>query len=147
MKHPGAVIIIPILDNNKIVFVKQFRPVLKNFVFEFPAGTLKKDEKPLIAAKRELVEETGFTAKRIKKVLEVYPVPGYSTELMHIYLAWDLQKGLQNLEKDELLNIEILSLNRAFKFIKKGLIKDSKTIIGIYLLKLNNVKAITGKKS
>lgn len=144
--HPGAVVIIPVLDNNKLIFVKQFRPALKNFVLEFPAGTLKKNEEPILAAKRELKEETGFTAKKLKKILKIYPVPGYSTECMHIYIASKLKKGFQNLDKDEMLNVEILSLDAAFNLIKKGLIRDSKTVIGIFALKFKNFKTIFRKE-
>lgn len=135
VEHPGAVVIIPLLGKDTIIFVEQFRPALKSSILELPAGTLKKNESCEDAVKRELVEETGFTAKKIKEILKIYPAPGYTTELMHLFLAWDLRKGLQRLDKDELLKIKTLKIDEAFNLIKKRKIIDSKTIIGIIYLK------------
>lgn len=135
IKHPGAVVIIPVLDNGELVFVRQFRPALKKFILEFPAGTLNKYESVSVAAKRELKEETGFTAKKIIKISEVIPVPGYSTEIIHIYTAKGLRKGKVTLDKDEILTTKILSVDDAFDLLNRGKIVDSKTIIGILLLK------------
>ncbi len=135
IKHPGAVVIIPVLNNNKVVLLKQFRPAVKKYIYEFPAGTLNQNETPLSAANRELEEETGFVAKKLDKVFKVIPVPGYSTEIMHFFIAKDLIKGKLNLDKDEILKAEVIGIDKILSLAKKGKISDAKTLVGIFILK------------
>lgn len=135
ISHPGAVAIIPILPNNKIIFVKQYRKAIEKSILEIPAGTLEKNENPKECAKRELIEETGYKAKNIKKILEFYPAAGYSSEKIHIFIAKGLSLVGVNTEPDEFIKTVILTRNQIKKLYKEGKIKDSKTLIGLFLLR------------
>ena len=126
--HPGAVIIAPLIDSNTIVMLRQFRPALGRYIYELPAGTIDAPEKPLTCAKRELKEETGFTAKIFKKLGEIYPVPGYSTEVIHIFKAEGLtQKGAQP-EEYEVIDIKSISQKEVARLFKQGKLMDAKSI-------------------
>ena len=131
VEHPGAVAILPVLDRDNIVLVKQYRPVIRSWIYEVPAGTLVSGESPYGCAVRELREETGFSAGHLVKMFEMYMAPGYSTELLHGYLAEGLKKGEARLEKDEELTVEVIPLKRAEEMINRNEIRDSKTIATI----------------
>ena len=135
--HPGSVVIIPLLNkkNNEIILIKQFRYAINKNIFELPAGTLKKNETPYACAKRELEEETGYKAKKIKKITEFYPSPGIMTEKMHLFVAYDLSQTTQKPDIDEKIKVVKLKLKDALKMIFKGKIKDAKTIAGLLILK------------
>ncbi|MCX8092710.1 MAG: NUDIX hydrolase [Candidatus Goldbacteria bacterium] len=135
--HPGSVVLIPILNKKakETILIKQFRYAIGKYIFELPAGTLEKNENPISCAKRELKEETGYIAKKIKKIAEIYPSPGIITEKMHIFIATDLIKSQQELDIDENIAIIKMKLGEAIKMIKKGKITDAKTIVGLLLLK------------
>ncbi|MBI4846135.1 MAG: NUDIX hydrolase, partial [Candidatus Omnitrophica bacterium] len=92
VKHPGAVLIVPFISKNKIIMLKQYRPVIKKYIFELPAGTLAEKEKHLICARRELKEETGYIAKKFVRIGEIYPACGYTTERIIIFTAFDLKQ-------------------------------------------------------
>nr|MBP9583030.1 NUDIX hydrolase [Ignavibacterium sp.] len=116
--------------------VKQFRYPLQKTLIELPAGKLEKGEDPLVCATRELEEETGYKAKEIKKLGEIYTAPGYCTEILHIYSAKGLTAGNHNREEGENgMEILELSLNEIETMINKGEITDAKTIVGIFYLK------------
>lgn len=132
IEHPGAVTIIPVIkEADTIIMVRQFRQAVKKTLLELPAGTLKRGERPEDCAKRELLEETGYTAGSLKKILRFYPAPGYDTEVIHLYLATDLTKSMQRLEEDE--NIVVLEVKKeeALRMIERNEIEDAKSIIGI----------------
>ncbi|MCX7697882.1 MAG: NUDIX hydrolase [Candidatus Goldbacteria bacterium] len=135
--HPGSVVLIPLLNKKtkEIILIKQFRYAIGKYIFELPAGTLEKNENPLSCARRELKEETGYIAKKIKKITEIYPSPGIMTEKMHIFIATDLIKSQQELDIDENISIKKIKLDEAIRMIKKGKITDAKTIVGLLLLK------------
>ena len=138
--HPGGAVVVPVKDDGKIILVKQFRYPLQKTLIELPAGKLDKGEDPLVCATRELEEETGYKAKQIKKLGEIYTAPGYCTEILHIYSASGLIPGDHNREEGE-HGMEILeySLDEIENMIRNGEITDAKTIVGIYYLKnLNN---------
>lgn len=137
--HNGAVAILPVLKNDKLVLVKQFRYAVGKTTLEIPAGTLKKNENPLFCAKRELKEETGYTSGKIRKILSFYTTPGFSNEILHIYLAEDLKAGKKELEWDENVKTEYVSLTKALKMIKCGLVRDGKTIIAILMYEMMKV--------
>jgi ADP-ribose pyrophosphatase len=99
---------------------------------EIPAGTLEKDEKPEEGASRELREETGYTAKELERIVSCYLAPGYSSEVLHIYLATGLSQVEQKPEADENIKVLTVSLQEAEQKIKAGEIRDAKTIIGIF---------------
>jgi ADP-ribose pyrophosphatase len=117
-----------------IVFVRQFRYPVNEITYEIPAGKLDKNEKPLKCVNRELEEETGFKAKKIEKLLSFWPTPAFSNEVLHIYKALDLVKGKTNPDEDEFINTVIVPYKKAIEMIKKGKIKDSKTIIALTYL-------------
>lgn len=137
--HPGGAVVIPVKDDGKIILVKQFRYPLQKTLIEFPAGKLEKGEDPLICATRELEEETGYKAKEIKKLGEIFTAPGYCTEILHIYSAKGLTPGNHNREEGE-LEMEILELTveEIEKMIISGKINDAKTIVGMYYIDLQN---------
>jgi ADP-ribose pyrophosphatase len=133
--HPGGAVVVPIKDDGKIILVKQFRYPLQKTLIELPAGKLDKGEDPLICATRELEEETGYKANKIKKLGEIYTSPGYSTEILYIYSATELIPGNLNREEGERgMEILELTLTEIEKMIMSGEITDAKTIVGIYYL-------------
>ena len=130
--HPGAAVIVPVLEGEKFVLVKQYRTAVKKAIWEFPAGTLEAGEVPLACAKREIAEETGFKAKRWQKLVSFYPAPGISTEFMHIFLASQLVPAEMSLDRDEFIERHIVSFKRLQKMILSGTIIDAKTMIGFF---------------
>lgn len=134
IRHPGAAVIVPQLDQDLFVLVRQFRSPIKKVLWEFPAGTLESNESPLACAKREIAEETGYEAKRWKKLARFYPEPGISTELMHLYLACDLKPAPRELDMDEFLERKVLSFQRLREMILNGTIEDAKTMLGFFYL-------------
>lgn len=134
--HPGGAVVIPITKDGKLILVTQFRYPIQKVSMEFPAGKLDKGEDPLICAERELEEETGFKAGKIHKLGEIYTTPGYSTELLHLYVAQDLTAGDHKREEGELgMELFELTMDEVEEKIASGEIKDSKTICGVYHLK------------
>lgn len=131
IEYPGAVAVLPLLDGDNAVLVRQYRPAIGGWIYEVPAGTFMPGEEPRDCALRELEEETGYRAGRLVKMFEMYTAPGYSTEMMHSYLAEDLELGEVSLEKDEELTVEVVSLDRAVEMIRRNEICDGKTIATI----------------
>lgn len=131
--HPGATAIIPMLSDSRVLLLKQYRHSLREYIWEIPAGTLDPEEEMLDCAKRELIEETGYSAERWQKLAEITPVPGYSDERIHIYLATGLQPVKQNLDKDEIINVHEVKFSRAVEMIEMGEIQDAKSISGLYM--------------
>lgn len=131
--HPGAVAVVPILDDNKVVLVKQFRYPIGKQLLEIPAGKFDfKDEDPLECAKRELKEETGFDAKDYLYLGYIHTTPGFSNEVIHLYLARDLESGQSNPDEDEIIDVEIEDFNTVLQKCISGEITDAKTIAGIF---------------
>lgn len=134
VRHPGSCAIVPLLSNQKVILIRQQRPSVRKTLWEIPAGTLEKGETPYSCAKRELIEEIGYRAKRLKRVRTFYTSPGFCTEKMHVYLATRLTRFSQLLEEDETIQPRIFPLKRARKMIRTGAIQDAKTIIGLSLI-------------
>lgn len=130
IKHPGAVLIVPFLNKDKVILLWQFRPVVKSYLYELPAGTLGKKEQPLHCARRELIEETGYSAAKLSLLGKIYPVPGYSTEKIIIYKAEGLKKTKRLIQEDEVIENRIFNKGEIRQLFKKGLIVDAKTISG-----------------
>ena len=105
VRHPGAAAMVPLMENGTLLMIRQYRHALGGFIWEIPAGTLNPGETPLTCAKRELVEEIGYSADTWHKLGEITPVPGYSDERIHIYCAMDLSPAIQQLDRDEILNV------------------------------------------
>jgi len=140
VEHPGAVGIVAITQDKKIILVKQFRKPVEKTLLEIPAGKLEPNEDPRNCATRELEEETGFASDNIKKLMEFYTTPGFSNEVMHIYLAENLREGNVNLDEDENIEIVKLPIEEVVDMIRNGQIKDAKTIVGVLTyVNLSNV--------
>jgi ADP-ribose pyrophosphatase len=136
VSHPGGGVVVPLLDNGDVILVRQYRYPHKKFVLEVPAGKLEPNEDPLVAAKRELQEETGYTAETYEKLTTMFTTPGFCSEVLHIYLATGLKKSElgQNLDEGEQsLTVEYFPLPAVVDMIVRGEIGDSKTIAGILL--------------
>lgn len=127
----GAVVIIPITQNNEVRLVRQFRPVADKWLLELPAGGLEPGEDPDLAAPRELLEETGDRAATWQKLHGFYSAPGILTEFLHLYLATDLTPGPNNLEHDEHIEVVTVPWARAVEMIRYQEIEDAKTIAGL----------------
>ena len=130
VEHPGAVAIIPIV-NNKLVLIRQFRQAAGKVLYEIPAGTLRRGEDPEQCALRELEEETGYFAGSFKMLLHCYLAPGYSTEIITFYLATNLKLVGSKNEQDEFIKVFTVTKKKALQMIKKNEIEDAKTICGI----------------
>ena len=131
----GAVGIVAITDDNKVVLVKQFRKPIEKPIFEIPAGKLEKNESPKECAERELKEETGYSAKNIKLIHKFFTSAGFSNEIMFVYLATGLTPGENNLDADEFLDVYEIELEEAYNMVLKNDVEDAKTSIGILLVK------------
>ncbi|MDR2345628.1 MAG: NUDIX hydrolase [Planctomycetaceae bacterium] len=130
--HPGAVVILPILNDNRVVLIRQHRVSVENELIELPAGTMEFKEEPIVTARRELVEETGYAAESMSHVMSFFSSPGFIKEEMHLFLANGLIAGPTAMEDGEKIETLIVSLEEAMKMISNGEICDAKTIIGIY---------------
>ncbi len=133
--HPGAVGILAVNSNKKVILIKQFRRAIERITIEIPAGKLEKNENPLDCAYRELKEETGYTATFMEKISQIYTSPGFADEIIHIYKAEGLQKGDSLPDEDEFVEMIELSLDEIDELIKNGEIMDSKTLVALYYLK------------
>jgi ADP-ribose pyrophosphatase len=133
VEHHGAVAIVPMLDHEKIVLVRQFRQPVGGTLLEIPAGTLDEGEDPCECARRDLVEEIGYFPEKLTEMFHSYLSPGYSTEMLHTFLAEDLQKAEAKRDFDEFLEVLTVSLRDAVEMIRSGEIADAKSICGILL--------------
>ncbi|MBZ0105359.1 MAG: NUDIX hydrolase [Sulfuricella denitrificans] len=130
--HPGAVVIIALLENGNVVMERQFRYPLHQEFYEFPAGKLDSGESALACGQRELLEETGYRAESWKFVATVHPCIGYSNEAMSLYLAQGLTEGPHRRDSDEFLEVFSLPLSEALEWVRNGRITDVKTVIGLF---------------
>jgi ADP-ribose pyrophosphatase len=133
VEHRGAVAIVPLLEDGKVVLVRQFRQAVGEVLLEIPAGTLNRGENPEECARRELVEEIGYEPMRLEKMFSSYLAPGYSSELLHVFLATELRAAEGCTDEDETVVSEVMPLDEAVKMIRTGGIKDAKTICGLLL--------------
>jgi ADP-ribose pyrophosphatase len=131
VRHPGAILIVPFLDKNRIVMIKQYRPLINSYIWELPAGTLKKNERPLACAKRELKEEISYQAKTWKRRSIILPSPGYSNEQIIIFEARNLKKVASVQEEDELIISQIFTKTKIKQLFQCGHIVDAKTICAL----------------
>lgn len=136
--HPGGAVVVPVKDDGKIIFVKQFRYPLQKVLLELPAGKLDTGEDPMHCAVRELEEETGFKADKITKLGAIYTTPGFCTEVLHIFLAKGLTPGSHNREEGEHgMEVLELSLEEIEEKIKNGDLVDAKSLSGILMARTN----------
>lgn len=142
VRHPGAVGLIALTDENKIVMVEQFRKPLERSLLEIPAGKLEPGEEPEITAGRELEEETGYRADKIEYITSFYTSPGFANEIIHIYLATGLTK-LENpasTDEDEFVELIELTIEDALECMKSRRIYDAKTVYAVQFIQLMEKK-------
>jgi len=133
LRHPGAAAVVPLTLSGAVILIHQYRHAVGKSIWEIPAGTLDPGETPLECAKRELIEETGFRAATFKKMGDIVPVPAWSDERIHIFVATDLTPAKQALDSDELLEVHEIQWKRALSMIDNGDISDAKTVAGILM--------------
>jgi ADP-ribose pyrophosphatase len=131
IRHPGAVVILPLLDDGRVCFVRNFRVAVGQTLIELPAGTLEPDEPPIETARRELAEETGYRAGRIEHLLSFCMSPGILDERMHLFLATELQPGPTALEAGEDIQQLVLGWEESLEMARRGEINDAKTLVGL----------------
>ncbi|HEV2288295.1 MAG TPA: NUDIX hydrolase [Candidatus Acidoferrales bacterium] len=129
--HNGSVVVLPVLDNGRIILVRQYRHSVGDFLWELVAGRIEPRESPLPGAKRELLEETGYTARRWQKILDVYPTPGFVSEGMVVFVARGLRAGDAQPEDDERITVRAFSPRELDRWIRSGKLRDAKSIAGI----------------
>jgi ADP-ribose pyrophosphatase len=137
VRHPGSVVILALEESHaqpRILLERQYRHAAKSFLWELPAGRIDKGESELSAAKRELMEETGYTARRWKRILKFYASPGFIDETMAVYLASGLRAGIAKPEADEVIQLKLFPLADALRMVMKGDIHDAKTISSVLWL-------------
>src|SRR5262245_26663050 len=143
IRHSGSVVVLPVDDVNgklRILLERQYRHAAGEYLWELPAGRKDAHESPLAGAKRELLEETGFTARSWKRILHFYVSPGFLDETMTVFLARGLRPGTAQPEADERIAMRFFPLSAALKMISQGRIRDVKTISSV--LWLANQKAL-----
>ena len=134
IEHPGSSAIIPFITDDEIILIQQYRHAVKETIYEIPAGTLDKGETFEACAARELEEETGYKAGKLDPLTIIYPSPGILSETMHLFKATNLTKTQTNYQEDESIKgIMQIKLQEAFEMIKKGIIRDAKTVCGILM--------------
>jgi ADP-ribose pyrophosphatase len=137
IRHSGSIVILAVDDSKaepRILLERQYRHAAQSMMWELPAGRIDEGESPLAGARRELLEETGFTARHWKKILHFYVSPGFLDETMTIYLARGLRPGPAQPEADEKIAVRFFLLSAARKMALNGSIRDAKTISGIFWL-------------
>lgn len=135
IRHGGAAAMIPIDNEGKIIFVRQYRHSARKEVLEIPAGTIENGEDPYDCAVREIQEETSYKAGKMTFLLKMYSAIGFCSEVIHIYIAENLEKGKFNMDDDEFITTERYTLDESINLIHKGEICDSKTITAIFAYK------------
>ena len=131
LEHPGAAAIVPIVDDGDVLLLRQYRFAASGFIWEIPAGKLDPGESPTTCAARELTEETGYRAGRLRQVGSVLTAPGFTDELIHLFLADRLEPGQHARERDELIEVHRVPFRRAWSMVCDGEIIDAKTIAGL----------------
>lgn len=129
--HPGSVVVLPVLPDGRIVLIQQYRHAAKQYLWELVAGRIDSGENPRKAAARELVEETGYRAKRFRVFLDVFPTPGFLEERMFILLAEGLTAGEAKPEEDEKIISRIYNRKQLEEMIRRGKLRDAKTIAAL----------------
>jgi ADP-ribose pyrophosphatase len=129
--HPGAVCVVPLLDNGDVVLIRQYRHATGTRLLEICAGGLNPGEDPLEAARRELEEETGYLAGKLVERARFWTTPGFTTEFMYLYEATNLVKTETHLDADEIIDVEIATPEESLRMIDDGRIQDAKSILGL----------------
>ncbi|MFC0335408.1 NUDIX domain-containing protein [Paenibacillus sepulcri] len=131
IRHPGAAAVLALIDG-KMLVVEQYRKAMEKFQIEIPAGKLDAGEDPMAAAARELEEETGYRAGKLRPLSAFYTSPGFANEKLYMYVAEDLVKGDSRPDEDEFLAVEAITFEQAQQYIREERISDAKTILAVY---------------
>jgi len=129
--HHGSIVVLPVFPDGSILLIRQYRHAAASFLWELVAGHLELGESKPRGAHRELIEETGYTARKMRLLLEIFPSPGFVTEKMWIFLATSLTEGIARPEDDEKITSKRVSLAAAEKMIQNGTVRDAKSVAGI----------------
>lgn len=142
VEHPGGACVLCVKDG-KVALVKQFRYAYGEAIYEIPAGKLNEGEDPMLAAERELGEETGMIADDLVLRFVLYPTPGYTNEKIFIYEALGVREGKQHLDEGEFLNVEFVPIEDALEMVENGAICDAKTIVALQRYALEHKMSIS----
>ncbi len=129
--HPGSVVVLPIFKDGRVLLIRQYRHSVGEFLWELVAGRKEPNESPQAGARRELLEETGYSAKRLRKLMRVVPTPGFVNEWMWIFAAEGLAEGAAHPEEDEKITPRIFTLKQIDTMIQRGTLRDAKSICGL----------------
>lgn len=129
--HLGSAVVLPVFKDGRILLIRQYRHSISRFLWELVAGRIEPGEAPLAAARRELLEETGYTAKRFRKLLDLFPTPGFVSERMVVFTAQGLAKGAAHPEDDERISSRAFTLRELERWIRTGKLHDAKSLAGI----------------
>jgi ADP-ribose pyrophosphatase len=129
--HPGSVVVLPIFEDGRVLLIRQYRHSVGEFLWELVAGRKEPNETPAVGARRELLEETGYTAKRLRKLCRVIPTPGFVNEWMWIYAAEQLVPGAAQPEEDEKITPRKFTWKQVDSMIERGTLHDAKSLVGL----------------
>jgi ADP-ribose diphosphatase len=151
IRHSGSIVVLAVdgsASDPQVLLERQYRHAAGQMMWELPAGRIDDGEKELVAARRELLEETGYTAQRWKKIMHFYVSPGFLDETMTIYLAQGLKPGIAQPEEDERIAVRFFPLSRTVQMVQSGLIRDAKTVAGVlWLAQGRQEKSLTRAES
>ncbi|MBI4467049.1 MAG: NUDIX hydrolase [Acidobacteria bacterium] len=133
VEHHGSVVVLPVFSDGRVLLVRQYRHAVGDFLWELVAGGIEPGENPRAAAHRELEEETGYRAGRLRRLLNFYPTPGFVSEKMILYRATDLRRGRACPEADESLETRAFTRSQLERMIRRGQLRDAKTLVGVLL--------------
>ena len=133
VRHPGAAAIVPFLDRDRILMIRQYRYSIGGEILEIPAGKLDPGETPEACAARELLEETGYRAGRLEKLGAIWTSPGFTDEVIHLFSAFDLEAAKQQLEPDEIIELIPMPLTEALDTMRRSAIFDGKSATALLL--------------
>ncbi len=133
VEHHGSVVVLPVLADGHVLLIRQYRHAAHAFLWELVAGHIEPGENPLTAARRELREETGYSARHFQRMTEFFPSPGFLNEKMILYRATGLRAGQPRSEDDEALEVRAFGLSELHRMIRRGKLRDAKTLVGILL--------------
>jgi ADP-ribose pyrophosphatase len=131
IEHPGSVVVLPIFGDGRVLLIRQYRHSVGEFLWELVAGRKEPNETPITGARRELLEETGYSAKRLRKLMRIVPTPGFVNEWMWIFAAEGLMRGTAQPEEDEKITPRIFTLKQVDTMIQRGTLRDAKSICGL----------------
>jgi ADP-ribose pyrophosphatase len=131
VEHPGAVAIVPLLEDGRVLLIRQYRHAAGTVLWELPAGVLEPQEPPEACARRELVEETGYAAGLLEPLVSIYLSPGFSTECIHLFLGRDLRAVQQSKQEDEQIEVHPLPFEEALELVRRGEIHNAAACCGL----------------